>query len=112
MSESNVNSITSGVSLHNIDPSMNEVNEALAIEEKRKTQKDNQRRYFYTLVANAKKVLGPKHMGYYTDNILLFNEAIKQNKPEDKWPEFIMKQLNGNPRQWIDTKKLNKVQEL
>jgi len=112
LSASNVNSVTSGISLHNTDRNLSEVNEALALEEKLRTQKDNQKRYFYTLISNAKKVLGPKHMGYYTDNIFLFNEVLKENTSIDKWPEFIMKELNGNPKKWVDPKKLRKIQEL
>ena len=92
-SEMEKKTITSVLSIP--DDSIKEVNEALVVEEEKKTQRANLKRYFFTLIANAKKVMGPKHMGYYVDSILLFNEAIKREKPVDEWPEFIMKHLNA-----------------
>lgn len=109
-SEMGKKSITSVLSIP--DSSMKEVDEALAEEERKKVQKANLKRYFFTLIANAKKVLGPKNMGYYVDSILLFNEAIKRNKSVDDWPAFIMAELNTNPRKWIEPKKLTKIQTM
>lgn len=107
-----MNSVTSGISFRSSERNVNEVSEALAFEEKRKLQRDNDMRYFCTLINNVKKILGQKHMGYYTDNILLFNHAVKEKIPVEQWPDFIMKELNGDPSKWIDPRNLNKVKKL
>jgi len=94
------------------DANIKEVDEAIKVEEKKKTQRENLKRYFYTLVTNAKKTIGQKHLGYYVETMLLFNEAIKEQKSVDDWPGFIMNELNSNPTKWIDSRKLNKIKEL
>ena len=91
---------------------MKEVDESITLEEKKKSQKAQMKRYFYTLVTNAKKTLGGKHMGYYAETQLLFNEALKQQKSVDDWPNFIMNELNNTPDKWVDPKKLKKIQDL
>ena len=94
------------------DNNIKDIEEALAVEEKKKVEKANLKRYFFTLVVNSKKVLGPKHIAHYTNNMLLFNEATKQNISVDDWPMFIMTQLNTNPSAWIEPKKLYKIQTM
>ena len=109
-SETEKKTITSALSFP--DDNIKEIDEALAVEERKKSQKANLKRYFFTLIANAKKVLGPKNMGYYVDSILLFNEAMKKKISVDDWPAFIMNQLNTKPTKWIEPKKLSKINSL
>jgi len=109
-SDAEKKSVTSALSIP--DSNMREVDEALAVEERKKVQKENLKRYFFTLIANAKKVLGPKNMGYYVDSMMLFNESVKRNKSVDDWPGFIMTELNSNPQNWVEPKKLAKIQAL
>jgi len=70
------------------------------------------KRYFYTLVANAKKTVGANHLGNYAETHLLFNEVVKLHKSVDDWPGFIMTELMNSPNKWIDAKKLKRLQEL
>lgn len=91
---------------------MKDVEEALAVEESKKVQRANLKRYFFTLIANAKKVLGPKNIGYYVDSTLLFNEVIRRQQSVDDWPAFIMTELNNNPNTWVVPKKYAKIQAL
>ena len=109
-SETEKKTITSALSFP--EDNIKEIDEALAVEERKKSQKANLKRYFFTLIANAKKVLGPKNMGYYVDSILLFNEAMKKNISVDDWPAFIMNELNTKPTKWIEPKKLSKINSL
>eukprot|EP00826_Nyctotherus_ovalis_P066409 TRINITY_DN9808_c0_g1_i6.p1 TRINITY_DN9808_c0_g1~~TRINITY_DN9808_c0_g1_i6.p1 ORF type:complete len:414 (-),score=117.21 TRINITY_DN9808_c0_g1_i6:270-1511(-) len=108
--ETEKKSITSAISIP--ENNMKDVEEALAVEESKKVQKANLKRYFFTLIANAKKVLGPKNIGYYVDSTLLFNEVIRRQQSVDDWPAFIMTELNNNPNTWVVPKKYAKIQAL
>ena len=104
--------MTSAISIPGDGRNIKDINEALEVETRFKAQKANQQRYFYTLISNVKKVIGAKHMGYYVDSNLLFNEALRVKKSINDWPEFIMKELNTNPTKWIERKKLKRIYEL
>ena len=91
---------------------MKEVEESLVVEEKKRIQQENLKRYFYTLVTNAKKTLGAKHIGYYVETISLFDSVMKMQKSVEDWPSYIMEELTKNPSKWIDKKKLSKIKEL
>lgn len=91
---------------------MREVDEMLLFESKKKIQKENLKRYFYTIISNAKRVLGPRHLGYYVSATLLFKEIIQSKKSVDDWAEFVMRELNNDPAKWIEEKKLCKLRQL
>lgn len=89
-----------------------EVDEALKEEEKHKKHQANLKRYFYTLVSNAKKVLGGKSLAYYAETQKLFGEVIKLGISIDDWPNYIMNELSNNPNKWVDQVKQRKLENL
>eukprot|EP00826_Nyctotherus_ovalis_P065803 TRINITY_DN9687_c0_g11_i1.p1 TRINITY_DN9687_c0_g11~~TRINITY_DN9687_c0_g11_i1.p1 ORF type:complete len:384 (-),score=82.97 TRINITY_DN9687_c0_g11_i1:264-1415(-) len=89
-----------------------EVDEALKLQGQQRMHNANLKRYFYTLVANAKKAIGNRNMGYYVNSALLFKEVVRTKKEVDEWPDFVIKELNTNPMKWIEKKKLDKIQSL
>ena len=91
---------------------LKDVDESISVEEKQKSQKAAMKRYFYTLVTNAKKTIGGRQMGYYAVTLLLYNEVTKKKLSVDDWPSFIIKELNDTPDKWIDPKQLAKLKEL
>jgi len=80
--------------------------------EEMKGQEEITKHYFKTIVNNAKKALSKTHIGYYADSSLLFNEVIKRKISVEQWPDFILKELNNNPRKWIQPGELLKLEEL
>jgi len=91
------------------EDNMREVDEMLQLESKKRIQKENLKRYFYTIISNAKKVLGPRHLGYYVSATLLFKEIVQSKKSVDDWADFVMRELNNNPTKWIEARKLIKL---
>lgn len=88
-----------------------EVDEELKENQKRKMHKANMKRYFFTLVANAQKAIGPKNLACYINTNYLFSEVVKLGKSVDDWPNFIMNELKNNPKEWIDEDKIEKLEK-
>jgi hypothetical protein len=98
--------------MRELDEMLQEVDEMLQLENKKRIQKENLKRYFYTIISNAKKVLGPRHLGYYVSATLLFKEIVQLKKSVDDWADFVMRKLNNNPTKWIEPRKLKKLKTL
>lgn len=94
------------------EDNIREVDEVLALETRKRVQRENLKRYFYTIISNAKRVLGPRHLGYYVSSALLFNEIVQAKKSVDEWADFVLRELNNNPTKWIEEKKLAKLMSL
>lgn len=107
-SEIDRGTITSAISVSD----EKEVDEALKMQGQQQTCNANLKRYFYTLIANAKKAIGNRNMGYYVNSALLFKEVVRTKKGVDEWPDFVIKELNMDPTRWIEKKKLNRIQSL
>lgn len=84
----------------------------LTSKEEVKEQEATMKRYFHTIVSNAKKVLGNKHIGYYADSALLFSEVTRLRVSVELWPEFVLREISNSPTKWIEHSKLVKLQEL
>ena len=53
--------------------------------------------------------MGEDNIGYYADSNMLFNEVIRQKKSIEDWPNFVMKELNKNPRSWIEPRRCSRL---
>lgn len=94
------------------DADLDEVNEALKEEEKKKIQKANLERLFFSQATKAKQSLGLKHPGYYTDTRALFNYAIQNSISVDNWANFITEEITQRSDKWVDAKKVKLLNQM
>ncbi len=92
--------------------SMGEVEASLKEDEKRKSNVAYLKRYFFTLAANVKKILGAKHQGYYVSTLKMFGHVMQKQLPVDDWPKFVMEEMSQRPQNWKDEKKVRIVNQL
>jgi hypothetical protein len=86
--------------------------ESMKLEEKKRAMQANLKRYFYSLVSSAKKTFGRKNIAYYVETHSLFAEVLKRGTSVDDWPNFIINELQNNPKKWIDEGKIKKIESL
>ena len=89
-----------------------DADEVLKEDEKKKLQRANLQKYFFTLATKAKNALGLRHPAYYADTQSMFLHVIKAGISVDDWPKFVMEEMSQRPDKWRDEKKIKKLHEM